>query len=101
MLKLASDWNKQFSGVEDWSAWLAEGDEAEKLHILRRPADKGLPCGSESFVQALGMQIGRVLMHRPQGRPQKIRDGDKGLRPLCLPDKTVSFLYIRIGLNPR
>jgi len=74
LLKLASDWNKQFSEVEDWSAWLAEGDEAEKLHILRRNADKGLPCSSESFVQALGMQIGRVLMHRPQGRPQKIHD---------------------------
>ena len=24
LLKLASDWNKQFSAVEDWSAWLAE-----------------------------------------------------------------------------
>lgn len=74
LLNPISDWSKQFFEVEDWSAWLAEGDEAEKLQILRRNADKGLPCGSERFVQALGALIGRVLVHRPQGRPQKIRN---------------------------
>ena len=37
-----SDWSKRFSEIEDWSVWLAEGDEAEELQILRRNMDKGL-----------------------------------------------------------
>lgn len=74
LLDLESVWNKQFATIENWSEWLAEGDEADELQILRRNVEKGLPCGSESFVQALGNQVGRMLMHRPQGRPKKIRN---------------------------
>ena len=46
--------SKRFSEIEDGSAWLAEGDEAEELQILRRNIDNGLPCGSEGFVEKLG-----------------------------------------------
>lgn len=79
LLNPDSDWSKQFAAIKDWSAWLAEGDEAEELRILRRNVEKGLPCGSESFVHELGAQVGRMLAHRPQGRPKKIHDnGNKG-----------------------
>lgn len=72
LLSPKSNWGKQFSAIEDWSAWLAAGDEAEELQTLRRNVEKGLPCGSESFVQKLGRQAGRLLEYRPQGRPRKI-----------------------------
>ena len=35
-------WQKQFESIGDWSAWLAEGDEPEKLEVLRRNAGKRL-----------------------------------------------------------
>lgn len=72
LLNTASSWSKQFSVVEDWSAWLFEGDEMEEIQILRRNVEKGLPCGSEGFVQKLGRRVGRLLEYRPQGRPKKI-----------------------------
>jgi len=60
--------------MEDWSAWLAEADEAEELQMLRRNVEKGLPCGSEGFVQKLGRQVGRLLEYRPWGRPKKVKE---------------------------
>lgn len=74
LLNPESRWSKQFSVMEDWSAWLSEGDEAEEIQILRRNVEKGLPCGSEGFVQKLGRQVGRLLEYRPQGRPKKLDD---------------------------
>jgi putative transposase len=74
LLNLESGWSKQFSVMEDWSAWLSEGDEAEEIEMLRRNVDKGLPCGSEGFVKKLGKQAGRLLEYRPQGRPKTVKD---------------------------
>ncbi len=62
-------WWKQFQAIDDWSAWLAEGDEPEKLTVIRRNIEKGVPCGSESFLKKLEQRVGRVLRYRPQGRP--------------------------------
>lgn len=76
LLNLESAWSKQFLVIEDWSAWLAEGDETEEMQTLRRNVDKGLPCGAEGFVKKLGKQAGRLLDYRPQGRPKKI-DNDE------------------------
>lgn len=70
LLNPDSSWSKQFLAAEDWSAWLAEGDESEEIQILRRNVEKGLPCGSASFVQKLGKRAGRGLEYRPQGRPK-------------------------------
>lgn len=67
-------WNKLFFEMEDWSAWLAEGDEAEELQMLRRNVEKGLPCGDEGFIRKLGKQVGRLLEYRPKGRPRKVED---------------------------
>ncbi len=70
-----SAWRRQFEGIGDWSAWLAEGDEPDKLEVLRRSADKGLPCGSKKFIQNLEKLTGRTLRYRPRGRPKK-EDGE-------------------------
>lgn len=64
-------WRRQLARIGDWSAWLAEGDEADELNVLRRNVDKGLPCGSERFVERLEASTGRVLRYRPRGRPRK------------------------------
>lgn len=70
-------WCKQFEGIGDWSAWLAEGDEPEKLEVLRRNVEKGLPCGSEKFIHRLEKMTGRALQYRPRGRPRRV-DDEKG-----------------------
>ena len=74
LLNPESVWSKQFLAMKDWSAWLSEGDEVEEMQVLRRNVEKGLPCGSARFVEKLGRQVGRLLEHRPQGRPQKTND---------------------------
>jgi len=72
---LTSDtyWISQFNEFKDWSNWLAEADEPEKLIVLRRNIEKGLPCGSDSFLKSLEKQAGRILKYRPQGRQRKIK----------------------------
>lgn len=67
-------WRRQFDGIGNWSTWLAEGDEPEKLEVLRRHADKGLPCGAVRFIRRLEKMTGRALQYRPRGRPRKERD---------------------------
>lgn len=76
LLNPESGWSKQFLEMEDWSAWLSEGDEGEELQMLRRNVEKGLPCGSEGFVQELGRRAGRLLEYRPQGRPKKTSEDE-------------------------
>lgn len=76
LLNQESSLSRKFSEIEDWSAWLAEGDEEGELLMLRRNVEKGLPCGSEGFIQKLGEQVGRLLEYRPQGRPKKLH-GDE------------------------
>jgi len=67
---LTSDvtWTQRLSAVSDWSAWLATGDEAQDVKVLRRRANKGLPCGSTEFVAGLERTAGRCLQERPRGR---------------------------------
>ena len=65
------DWENMLVSTDDWSGWLAVKEDSERLDALRKHVEKGLPCGSESFVKALGDQIGRVLELRFQGRPRK------------------------------
>ena len=72
VLSQRADWGRTFSAIDDWSAWLAEGDEQEEIRIVRQNIDKGLPCGSEDFVKRLGQQVGRALEYRTQGRPRKL-----------------------------
>ena len=74
LLKPGSIWQQQFAAIGDWSAWLAQIDDAESLKTLRLHADKGLPCGDDGFVAKLGGMAGRSLAPKPCGRPKQ----DKG-----------------------
>jgi len=69
-------WRERLAAVGDWSAWLAEGDEAEELAVLRRNVDKGLPCGSAAFIGRLEALADRPLRFRPIGRPRTRGDGN-------------------------
>lgn len=54
LLNLESGWGRQFSKMENWSAWLSEGGESEEVQVLRRNVEMGLPCGSADFVRKMG-----------------------------------------------
>ncbi|GJL51185.1 MAG: hypothetical protein NPIRA01_24120 [Nitrospirales bacterium] len=53
VLTTKAGWWAQFNAIYDWASWLAEGDEPEKLTVIRRHIEKGLPCGSERFLKKL------------------------------------------------
>ena len=61
LLTNESHWQRQFEAIGNWSAWLAEGDNAQDLDILRKNATKGLPCGSDEFITSLESVSGRRL----------------------------------------
>ena len=63
-------WRRQFEGIGNWSAWLAEGDEPQRLEVLRRNVEQGLPCGSPIFIRKLEKIAGHALQYRPRGRPK-------------------------------
>ncbi len=48
------------ASIEDWSWWLSAGEDEESLRILRRNIEKGLPCGSDDFIQKLGIVANRM-----------------------------------------
>lgn len=75
LLATGSAWYKALEEIRDWSAWLAN-DDISRIEMIRRNADMGLPCGSDSFVREWEEATGRVLHFRPQGRPLKA--GGKG-----------------------
>lgn len=69
LLSAKSHWLKQFKGVGDWSAWLADsGNDEENLRRLRRHASAGLPCGSEQFIELLEAGAGRSLHYRGRSK---------------------------------
>ena len=56
---------------QDWSSYLDATIPAEHIDNLRRNIEKGLPCGSNSFVERLERLSNRSLTFRPVGRPKK------------------------------
>jgi len=64
-------WKKQKEQIEDWSAWLAEGDNTEQIKAMRNHIERGLPCGAAKFVKKLEQLVGRPLGYRLPGRPKK------------------------------
>ena len=68
-------WKTLPDSIDDWSDWLSVEEEISRLDVLRTHVEKGMPCGADEFVHALGEQIGRALKCRPQGRP-KLKDSD-------------------------
>ncbi|MBM3573286.1 MAG: transposase [Alphaproteobacteria bacterium] len=71
LLTTSRRWQGLLAAVADWSEWLAAGDETERLAVLRRNADKGLPCGATAFIDKLGALAGRSLHARLIGRPRR------------------------------
>lgn len=56
---------------EDWSAWLALPENKETASLIWRNVEKGLPCGSDGFIDELERVAKRRLRYKPQGRPIK------------------------------
>jgi putative transposase len=63
-------------GIADWSSWLSLGVQDDCRKLLRRNERRGLPCGSESFVEQLGRIAGRDLRYHPHGGRRKIKGSD-------------------------
>lgn len=78
LLSQQKHWRRQFEAMGDWADFLAVPDEPAKMEILRRNVDKGLPCGSERFIRKIEKIAGRILTFKPQGRPRKADDENKG-----------------------
>ena len=78
LLSQQKHWRRQFEAMGDWADFLATPDEPAKMEILRRNVDKGLPCGSERFIRKIEKIAGRILTFKPQGRPRKADDENKG-----------------------
>jgi putative transposase len=57
--------------IQDWSMWLRESGKEEEIDILRRNTQRGLPCGSDSFIVKIEKKLKRSLRFRPPGRPRK------------------------------
>jgi len=57
--------------LHEWSKWLSRPEKEGDINIIRRNVEKGLPCGSEYFIDHLETQTNRQLRYRPQGRPKK------------------------------
>ena len=57
--------------VDDWSAWLAERDDAEEVRLLRSATRTGRPLGDADFVRKLEKACGRILHSLGRGRPRK------------------------------
>ena len=62
--------------IDNWSAWLEEGERPDETKIIRRNIEKGLPCGSSQFIHELEKDSGRSLSFQPQGRPIRKRVTD-------------------------
>lgn len=73
VLTIDHQWRRQIERIGNWSAWLAESEEERHLDALRNNASKGMPCGSDEFINQLESTTGR-----------RLRDGrsHKGVRPL-------------------
>ena len=57
--------------IADWSAWLAEQDDAEVLARLRLHTRTGRPAGEDSFVDKVESFVGRILRPPRAGRPSR------------------------------
>jgi len=73
-------WTRQIAGVGNWSAWLAAGEPAADVNLIRKRTARGLPCGSDQFVKKMESLAGRSLICRGTGRPPR-----SGQKKGCVP----------------
>lgn len=81
VLTRCPSWTRQLAAITDWSGWLAGQVAPDSLAMLRRRVDKGLPCGSPEFVNALELATGRDLQDRPRGRQRDASVSPNGDSP--------------------
>ena len=68
-----ADWRTRYDG-ERWRAALRVGVEQEAWEErIREATRRGLPLGSDRFVDQMSQSAGRDLKARPPGRPRKKR----------------------------
>lgn len=60
--------------VSDWSAFLSEPEDADKLAKATLANKRGVPAGSGQFVDSIERLIGRALTPKPVGRPRVHQD---------------------------
>lgn len=56
--------------IGNWSEWLAEGESAAHIDVLRRNSRTGRPAGSEAFLKRVEKKTGRALKAKSVGRPK-------------------------------
>ena len=66
-------WQGRFAAIGDWAAFLSMGLDEGAVRELRRQAQKGLPCGTDEFVNELERRSGRCLRGQTPGRPRKLK----------------------------
>lgn len=66
-----SAWTRHLAAVDNWSQWLALGEDSSQLELLRQNACQGLPCGSPEFLARLEVSTGRRQRPGLGGRPRK------------------------------
>lgn len=71
-LSTSAHWVHQFSGIGNWSDWLAAGVESERIDELRAQTRRNLPCGSAEFVVSLETRSGRTLRPKPRGPHRRL-----------------------------
>jgi len=55
----------------EWSEWLSLPENQAMTDVIQRNIEKGLPCGSDTFIDKLELIAKRTLRYKPQGRPFK------------------------------
>jgi putative transposase len=69
-------WRRQFEKISDWSARLAEGDEPQKLELLRRNITRDCPAGQRSLSAGWSGSPGGCWLSARVGVPGS--KGDQG-----------------------
>jgi len=64
-------WMDKYERIDNWSEWLRVEEEEDRIELIRRNTNKGIPIGSERFIRRLEKISQRVLHYRPVGRPKK------------------------------
>jgi putative transposase len=64
-------WQRRFTAVGDWGAWLGCGLDGQAVQTLRKQSQSGQPCGTDDFIEELERSTGRSLRERPVGRPSR------------------------------
>jgi len=67
---LLQDNNWFRKNTEDWSGYLAEGEDNVWIQSIRHASHSGIPLGATDFITRLETQLGRKLLPMPRGRPK-------------------------------